>query len=176
MKTESETNVEAKSETKTPVSNSNLTDIESARARNVLSPFDEMDKLFDQYLLKPWSPFKFEMPEWSTSLQKNVPRVDIMENDSKVVVTAEIPGVDKKDLDISITENTIYIKGHTMDEKKEEDGVYYRREIKRGSFVRTLSFPCDVESSKAKASFKDGVLEVTIPKMKESYRHKVEIK
>lgn len=165
-----------KSEAKTPVSSSNVTDIESTRARNVLSPFDEMDKLFDQYLLKPWSPFKFEMPEWGTSLQKSLPRVDIMEKDSKVVVTAEIPGVDKKDLDISITENTICIKGQTMKEQKEEDGVYYRREINRGSFVRTLSFPCDVESDKAKASFKDGVLEVIIPKTKESHRHKVEIK
>lgn len=162
------------------MSTDNLTkssdNVTTTQRRNAMSPFEDMDRVFDQYFAKPWSPFKFERPEWPSALKTSMPNVDIIEKDNEIAVRAELPGVDKKDIDISVTENTISIKGQTKKEEKVEDGEYYRREISQGSFMRTLSFPCEVDSAQAKASFKDGMLEVIIPKTKESHRHKIEVK
>jgi HSP20 family protein len=92
-----------------------------------------------------------------------------------VIVKAELPGVDKKDLDISVTQNTVTIKGTTSHEEKEEKGDYYRCEMSHGSYSRTLSLPADVDEKKSKAKFKNGVLELTLPKLKKSKRHTVKV-
>ena len=104
-----------------------------------------------------------------------MPRVDIVERDDELVVKAELPGVDKKDLDVSVTENAVTIKGSTSHEEKEEKGDYYRCEISSGAYSRTLALPSDVEADKAKANFKDGVLELTLPKLKKAKRHTIKV-
>jgi HSP20 family protein len=81
----------------------------------------------------------------------------------------------KKDLDVSVTENTVTIKGKTSSEKKEEKGNYYRREISSGTYERVLTIPANVDSSKAKAKFRDGLLELTIPKTGKSKGTKVNV-
>jgi HSP20 family protein len=103
------------------------------------------------------------------------PSVDLIDRDNEVVVKAELPGVDKKDLDISVTSNTVTIKGRTSHEEKEEKGDYYRCEISRGEYARTLALPADVDETKAKASFKDGILELTLPKKEKAKKRKIEI-
>ena len=88
-----------------------------------------------------------------------------------------MPGIKKEDLDVSINNQTITIRTSTKQEKKEEEkGKYFRREITRGEFQRTLSLPDNVDDEKAKASFKDGILTVTIPKTEKSKRKTIEIK
>jgi HSP20 family protein len=86
-----------------------------------------------------------------------------------------VPGVEKKDLDISVGEDSVTIKGSTSKEEKEEKGDYYRREISRGSFIRTVALPATVDGTKAKASFKDGMLELTLPKTEKAKRHSVKL-
>lgn len=104
-----------------------------------------------------------------------MPKVDVIDRDDEVVVRAEIPGVAKDDLDISVTDNTVTIKGETKRESKEEKGDYYRCEISRGTFARTLPLPANVDSDSAKAKFEDGVLELTIPKVEKAKRRTIKV-
>lgn len=104
-----------------------------------------------------------------------MPRVDIIDRDEEIVVRAEIPGVDKKDLDVSLTDNTVTIKGSTHQEQKEEQGNYFRSEMARGSFARSVTLPGNVDGAGAKASFKDGVLELSLPKTENSKRRSIKV-
>jgi HSP20 family protein len=92
------------------------------------------------------------------------PEVDISENDKEVRISAELPGVDEKDLEVSVTEDSISIRGEKKEEKEEKNGE--RRYVERsyGSFQRRLPLPSEVDASKAKATFKKGVLTITVPK------------
>jgi HSP20 family protein len=104
-----------------------------------------------------------------------MPRVDIIDRDKEIVVHAELPGVEKKDLDVTLTDTSVTIKGETRKESKEEKGDYYRCEISRGAFARSVALPAEVESANAKAQFKDGVLELTLPKKAVSKRRSIHI-
>ena len=150
--------------------------VQSARA---LSPFEEMERLFEGYFPRGWMrPFHWERPSWgelAAPFEGKTPRVDIVDRDDELVVKAELPGVDRKDLDISMTENTVTIKGSTSHEEKEEKGDYYRSEMSRGSYSRTLALPSEVDADKAKAKFKDGVLELTLPNLKKAKRRSVKV-
>jgi len=140
----------------------------------MVSPFEEMDRIFESFFPRSWMrPARMEWPsmgELAMPFEGKMPRVDVIERDEDIVVRAEMPGVDKKDLDISMTDNTITIKGKTNHEEKEEGANYYRCEITHGSFSRTIALPADVDVDKAKAEFKDGVLEVDLPKLAKSKR------
>lgn len=152
-------------------------EIQKAPAR-ALSPFEEMDRMFDQYFRRGWMrPWRFEWPGFPEMAlpEMKVPKVDVIDRENEVVVKAEIPGVEKKDLDISVGEDTVTIKGATRHEEKEEKGDYYRCEISRGAFSRTVALPATVDGGKAKASFKDGVLELTLPKVEKAKRHAVKV-
>jgi HSP20 family protein len=105
-----------------------------------------------------------------------MPKVDIIDRDDEVFIRAELPGVDKKDIDISMTDNTVTIKGETRKEEKEEKGDYFRRETSHGCYTRTLSLPADVNTDKTNATFKDGVLELTMPKIERAKRRNIEVK
>jgi HSP20 family protein len=83
--------------------------------------------------------------------------------------------VEKKDLEISTSDTSVTLKATTRHEEKEEKGDYYRCEITRGAFSRTVALPAQVESDKAKASLKDGVLELTLPKVEKSKRRTVTV-
>jgi HSP20 family protein len=104
-----------------------------------------------------------------------MPKVDVIDRDEEVVVRAEVPGVEKDDLEVSVSDNTVTIKGETKHEQKEEKGNYFRSEISRGSFTRTVTLPGVVDTDKAKASFKDGVLELTMPKGEKARRRTVKV-
>ena len=104
-----------------------------------------------------------------------VPKIDVINRDKEIVVKAELPGVAKEDIDVSMTDNTVTIKGSTSHEEKEEKGDYYRCEISRGSFSRTVALPGDVDADKAKASFNDGILELTLPKVERSHRKTINV-
>jgi HSP20 family protein len=103
------------------------------------------------------------------------PRVDVIDRDNDIVVKAEIPGVKKEDLDVSMTDTTVTIKGSTSHEEKHEKGNYYRCEISRGAFSRTVALPSNVDTDKAKAVFNDGILELTIPKVEKAKRKSITV-
>lgn len=154
-------------------------DLQKAMPVTALSPFEEMDRLFESFLQRSWMrPFGMERPLWSESempFKGKMPSMDVIDQDENIMVRAEVPGVDKKDLDISVTENTVTLKGKTCHEEKEEKGDYYRCEISRGAFSRTVTLPHEVDADKAKAVFKDGLLELSMPKLKRANRHTVQI-
>jgi HSP20 family protein len=123
-------------------------------------------------------PFRAEWPSWpegTAPFEGKTPKVDVIDRDKEVIVKAELPGVDKKDVDVSVTRNTVTIKGTTSHEEKEEKGDYYRCEMSRGSYSRTVMLPADVAEDKASAKFRDGVLELTLPKLEETKRRTIEV-
>jgi HSP20 family protein len=154
-------------------------EVKKVETAQVLSPFEEMERMFDNYFSRGWPrPFRREWPDFSRLAQPfegKSPSVDVIERDDAVVVKAELPGVDKKDIDVSVTSNTVTIKGSTSHEEKEEKGDYYRCEMSRGSYSRTLSLPAEVDEGKAKAKLKDGILELTLPKLTKSKRRSIKV-
>lgn len=154
-------------------------DIQKVKPQHEISPFDEMDRMFDSFFPEGWlHPFHFPRMTWPghiRAFEGKMPRVDIIDREDEILVKAELPGVEKKDLDISVTQNTVSIKARTSHEEKEEKGNFYRCEISSGAFSRTLSLPADVNEDKVKATFKDGMLELTMPKLKKAKRHNVKV-
>lgn len=143
-----------------------------------VSPFDDIERLFDDFfassMLRPGRLQRLIRPELH-AFEGRIPHVDVIDRGNEVLVRAELPGVDKQDLDVSLSENTITIKASSSHEREEEQGDYHRREISRGSFARTIPLPAMVVGDEAKASFKDGILEMTLPKIEQSKRRRIEI-
>ena len=154
-------------------------EVKKVETAQVLSPFEEMERMFDNYFSRgwmrqfhtDWPPF----PRLAQPFEGKSPSVDVVDRDDVIIVKAELPGVDKKDIDISVTSNTVTIKGSTSHEEKEEKGNFYRCEISRGSYSRTLSLPAEVDEEKTKAKVKDGILELTLPKLTKSKRHSIKV-
>ena len=120
----------------------------------------EIDRMFDEFF--SGEPFLARIGEG-----RSVPSVDIEETDGTVVVRAELPGVKKEDLEIEVMPDSLTLKAETKEEKEEKGKRYYRKERAWGMFQRTIPLPVQVKSNEAKASLKDGVLEVTLPKVAE---------
>ena len=105
-----------------------------------------------------------------------VPAVDVSETDTEVQVHAELPGVAPEEVTISAEEDALILKGEKKVEKESEEKHWHVVERSYGSFSRVVPLPAAVDSTKAKASYKDGVLEITLPKKPEKQARKVEIK
>ncbi len=152
---------------------------EATPADSGLIAFDDLDRWFDDFLTRRWpQPFGFKFPEWPEKAfsAASLPKVDIIDHDNEIEIQAALPGVKKEDLDVSVSENTITIRATTKTDEKKEGKQYYRREISRGEFQRTLPLPANVDSEQAKASFKDGILDITLPKIEKSKRKSIEVK
>lgn len=149
------------------------------RTIRAAAPFEAFDRFFENMMPRgigrslrtEWP----SMAEMMRPLEARVPSVDIIDREAELVLRAELPGIDKKDIDISVTNDAVTIKGTTKEEHKEEKDDFYRCEISQGAFARTLPLPCTVNSEQAKATFKDGLLELTLPKETVSPKRSVEI-
>lgn len=107
----------------------------------------------------------------------DMPKMDVVDRDKEVYVKVEIPGFDKKDLDVSIANDRLVIKAKSRHEDKEETGDYLKQEISQKQIYRSIPIPADVDdTSKVATSFKNGVLELTIPKHKKAHRKRIEVK
>ena len=144
-----------------------LVKVEPAKS---LSPFEEMERRFEEFFKRPfssvgptWLP-RLRMPE----LEELAPSVDILEEGGDVVIKAELPGIKKEDIDVKLTDNTITISGEKKKEEKVEKKDYYRMERSYGSFTRSFGLPSEVQTDKVKAQFKDGILEIRVPKTEEA--------
>ena len=150
--------------------------VEREAPKRALSPFEEMDRMFDGFFPRRWmQPFHLDMPHWPELAELKAPKVDIIDRETEIVVKAELPGVAKEDVDVTMTDNSVTIKGRSSHEEKEEMGNYYRCEISRGSFSRTVALPADVNADKARATFNDGILELTIPKEEKSHSKSITV-
>lgn len=138
--------------------------------------FEDMEHMFDRFFRRVWpSTFRRGEPMFTEVLKENKPKIDLVERDDEFLVRAEMPGVAKDDIDVSLTEDSVTISGKTHYEDKDEKGEYCRSEISHGEFYRTTYLPDGIDGQKASAKFKDGVLELSIPKLKKSVRHSVMI-
>jgi HSP20 family protein len=119
---------------------------------------DEIEDLFSRFF-------------WPTEIEPYrgertfVPRVNVSEDDKEVLVTADVPGLDEKDLEVTITKDSLTIKGEKKEETEEKNKNYYRMERSYGSFQRVIPLTAEIDETRAKAKFKNGVLKVTLPKI-----------
>lgn len=127
-------------------------------AREMMTLRDAMDRLFDDAFTRP---LNFAGNNWS------VPAVDMYQTDNEVVVKASIPGVKTDEVQISVTGETLTIKGEVKQKEETKEKAYHIREQRWGSFERTLALPTDVVADKAKAEFENGILTITLPKADE---------
>lgn len=146
--------------------------------------------------LVPWEPreikrlrdlfedfFDFELMPESRRLSRRrlmegevwSPLVDIIDKKDHILVKAELPGIDKKDIKISISENSLTISGERKEEKEVKKEDYYCCERAFGAYSRTIELPVEVDKNKTKATFKNGILEVTLPKKEETKPKEIEI-
>jgi len=121
---------------------------------------NEMDRVFERFFEPRWDELE-SAGEWA-------PRVDVSETKDAVVVKAEIPGVEQKDISVSLQDQVLTIKGEKRHEKEEKDEKYHRVERSWGAFVRAFRMPAAVAGDKVTATFKDGMLTVTLPKAPEA--------
>lgn len=105
-----------------------------------------------------------------------MPPIDLSETADKVTVKAEIPGIDPKEIDISIQNDTLIIKGEKKEEKEEKGKNYYRMERRYGSFSRSIDLPASVDTNKVTAECKNGVLEITLQKKEEVKPKQITVK
>lgn len=126
-------------------------------------PFDEMgtlgrsmERLFDDFFTR--------RPDREPAMLEWEPAIEMFETDQDVVVRAALPNIDPKQIDITVTGDAITLRGESKHEEEHTGRNYVRREFRHGSFSRTLPLPTEVKSAEAKATYKDGVLEVRIPK------------
>ena len=143
--------------------------------------------------LIPWQPFReleemtrgFEvvfgkefLPVWRrtpTEERAWAPAIEMFEKDDKFVVRAELPGIKREEIDISVSDDTLTIKGERKSKNEVEEEDYYCREHSYGSFFRSIALPSDINTEKIEASYESGVLEVSLPKAAEAKPKKISI-
>jgi HSP20 family protein len=141
----------------------------------------QINRLFDDFGHGLWQPFRRSLvtaePRRAV-IWGAVPAVDITESDKAYDVTVELPGMDGKDIEVKVTKSSLTIKGEKQEEKEEKKKDHYLHERHFGSFERSFSMPDGVDVDKIEASFKKGVLTVTLPKKPEAQRSakKIEVK
>jgi HSP20 family protein len=132
----------------------------------VFSSFqDEMNRVLDNFFNRESS----YGADWK-------PVVDVAETENDIVVKAEIPGIDPKDIDISITGDKLTLKGEKKEEKENTGKCFHRVESSYGSFKRVITLPASVDVDKVTAEGKNGLLEITLPKKEESKAKKINVK
>ena len=122
----------------------------------------DMDRLFEGFRNEWENAFMY--PKGGAIDLVRQPLVDLADNGKQYVVTAEIPGVNKEDLNIEVSENSIELSAESKEEKQEETKGYIRRERRYASFYRSIPLPEDIAPDRANAELKEGILTVTLPK------------
>ena len=125
----------------------------------------EMNRLFDR---------TFTVPE--TRASRGYPSLNMWTSEDGVVVTAELPGLDPENIDISVEGDTLILSGDRQPEALHEGGTYHRRERRHGKFNRAIQLPCQVESDKVEAVFEKGVLHISLPRAEEEKPRKIAIR
>ena len=128
----------------------------------------EMDKL--------WNRFYSERPVVGAFTEEWLPSVDISETEDKLLIKAELPGLEAEDVNVSISGDILTIKGEKKKEEEEKDEHHHYVERYSGSFQRVFQLPTAVKGDKVEATFEKGVLKVTLPKVEEAKKKEIEIK
>jgi len=129
----------------------------------------EMNKMFNNF-------FRGDIQDEDSAIMAWTPAVDIAEHDDEYLVKVELPGVNKEDVKITIESNVLTIRGEKKQEKETKKENYHRVERNYGSFQRSFTLPSTVKSEKIDASYKDGILSVSLPKAEEAKPKQIEVK
>jgi HSP20 family protein len=138
------------------------------------TPFEslrrEIDRVFDSFYRPHWGfpfgrgAFDLDLPSLRSPSLKLAPAVDVSEKENEFEITAELPGLDEKNIEVKLTDDTLTIKGEKNEEKEEKQKDYHVSERSYGSFMRSFQLPETVDKSKIEASFAKGVLKLKLPK------------
>jgi len=131
---------------------------------------DEMDDLFGRFF-EDW-----DRPGLAPLRGGWWPSVDVSEQDDKIAVRAELPGVKSADVEVSVQNSTLTISGEKKEQTEDKGGGYYHSERRYGSFRRDIQLPAGVDEDKVEATCRDGVLTVTMPKSEEARAKRIEVK
>lgn len=155
----------------------NKSSVPVLRGTNPIADFrDEVNKLFNDFF------GEISIPSWRRLATESAfaiaPAMDVVENDKEFKVTAELPGMAAKDINVTASEGYLTIKGEKKQEEKEEHEGYFRQERSYGSFQRVIALPDTANLDKAEANFKNGILALSIPKKAgaHSKERKIEVK
>ncbi len=129
----------------------------------------EMDRLWDSF-------FEGGLRRRAEGGGEWLPFLDVSETKNELVVKAEVPGMDPKDIDISLSDGMLTIKGEKKQEKEEKEADYHLVERSYGAFTRSVQLPKEVQSEKINASYKNGILKITLPKSEEAKKKEIKIK
>jgi HSP20 family protein len=130
----------------------------------------DMDRLFDEFT-KPVRRWR----TWPKSEGPEIPSIDLYEREGDIVIRVELPGARREDIDITIAKDSLVIKGDIKRDEDVKEENYYISERTFGNFSRTIALPVEVESEKAQATMKDGLLEIVIPKREEAKPREIRI-
>ena len=150
-------------------------DVWRPRVYRSLRPFEEMERFMEEsfpdrpFFRSIWRRVPGEELGWS-------PSIEMYDKDDSLFVKAELPGVKKEDVDISVTGDLLTIKGERKPPSDVKDEQYYRCEVCYGPFSRTISLPSSVKTDQIVAQYADGILEIHLPKAEEAMTKKIEIK
>ncbi len=151
---------------------------ENAMTRTAKSPFfvprENLHGLFDRVFDNFWGDSDF-VTDSEAGRRTWLPAVDIYENDDAFVATADLPGLKKDDIDVSIEDNVLTVSGERKFEKSDDQGIFRRVERSYGTFRRSFALPRGVDPSKVEAKFEDGVLSLTLPKSEMAKSRKIAV-
>jgi HSP20 family protein len=155
--------------------------VTTKKPSEVVSRGEEFEHWLDRFMEDMWRrpfPSLFGRDRWLPirPLSIRMPSLDVYEEKDTVVIKAELPGMKKEDIEVHLTGETLTIKGEKRQEEEVKEDDYYRRERSYGSFLRSVDLPCEVKSGDIKASFKDGVLDIRLPKTEEAKKKAVAVK
>ncbi|MCK6474362.1 MAG: Hsp20/alpha crystallin family protein [Planctomycetes bacterium] len=140
----------------------------------------EMDRMIDRFFRDPWGNFGAagNFPELfrGTAMADWNPSIDVKENAEEIIVRAEVPGVDAKDLNLTVHENVLTISGEKKDSRELKEGDLQRTESSYGSFARSIALPPEAKQDAIKAEHKNGVLTVHVPKQPGSGPKRIDVK
>jgi len=137
-------------------------------------PYTEIEKTFDGFFRRPFS----LKPYWDDRNEEVIPwqpAVNVHEDKEKFSIDVQLPGIDMKDVHLSVTNNTLEIRGERKADSGEDKNGYHVREVRYGAFSRTFKLPSYVDPEKVKAAYERGVLTVTVPKQEKAKPRVVEI-
>ena len=149
-------------------------------APTALTPFEDMERAFEQFMSGNWlRPLAWDRPLWRDMMepfQGKVTRTDVIDRDEDFLVRAEVPGVDRKDIRcVAFGQHADHQGQGRARKRRNRSGNDHRGEISQGAFSRTVLIPGKFDASKAAANLKDGVLEVTLPKLEVSKRRNIKV-
>ncbi len=145
-----------------------------------LGAMAEVERMMERLMGRSW-PLALDWwktPAWDgllKSMELRMPNVDVVDRNDDILVRVEVPGMDKNDLDVSLTDNVLTVKGNAREEKEDKGREYFRREISSTAFARSMSLPVAVVAAKTSATLKDGILEVVLPKAEASKRRNIAV-